>query len=690
MTAVARGTADRLADVRSTVAPYGRFLALLAVVLVAGLLAERTVDDFAGAVERYRLFFQLILAGVVLSLLRSEVGMKTYGLFAPMIVAFILVAAGPLWGLLLFLNVLVVTLVAFLAVKPLQLGTAPRVATLLSVACLSTTMTLLAADVGLLPGFFGSVDVFFPTIISAWYADRVATAVEERGWVAPAIQLLWTIVAVFVAYLVVTNEAIVGWFVRTPEAWVGALAVTVVVGNRPCIRLTEYVRFTDHIDSNAALALLTGGQVWLHNQRLRLRRLVSNGAGELRAVSDVLPMKVRNRYIDRYNPPYLRPAADEKAHINRRFAGLDIDAPETYAVVRDAADLSTAAAVMDEREEFVVKPSAGYGGEGIVVVTGRDGDRFATSKGPRTRAELLGHVRRIVEGHYSGLDPEGTAIVEERLRPARFFRERCGGGVPDVRVIVFRGYPVMAMTRLPTEESEGAANLHMGAVGVGLRVADGTPLGAYQQSRDRHLDRHPDTGADLTDFAVPNWTGILETAVRAAAASGLGYAGVDVVLTEGNVPKVLEVNVRPGLGIQNTTGQGLLARLAAVERLPTTCEFASPDERVALAREWDAHASGYEAAVGAELDRIERGERSEDDRDAHGVDRASGNGTRSSTLSPRRVALAVGGAASLALLAGAQAAGFPVVGVGFVACAVGFVGFLLHHAARYHVGGGGE
>jgi hypothetical protein len=307
--------------------------------------------------------------------------------------------------------------------------------------------------------------------------------------------------------------------------------------------------------------------------------------------------------------------------------------------------------------------------------------------------DLLGHVRRIVDGHYSGLETEGTAILEEKLTPAAFMRDLHGDGVADVRVIVFEGYPVMAMTRLPTESSGGAANLHLGAVGVGLAVADGTPLGAYQQSRDRVLDAHPDTGASLTEFRVPNWDRVLETAVEAAAASGLGYTGVDVVLTEGNEPAVLEVNVRPGLGIQNTTGEGLDRRLSFVESLPAEYEFASPERKIRLAREWDAAGYPDAALPDADDETAATGGRGDAETDAAGgpmaataggttpspvaatpnaVPDGGTRGLRRLLCEPDPVAAGAGLAAVICLV-GAGLAGFPVVAATFALVAAGSV-----------------
>jgi alpha-L-glutamate ligase-like protein len=596
--------------------PFAPLVVLAAVLSAAGWLVGRT-GGLPAAVDGSRVFFQVVLAGAAIAVLRNEVGLRTYGLFAPAIIAFIMLGSGPIWGLLLFVNVLVVTLVGYRALRPLKLGTAPRVAVLLSVAGIVTSLAFVAADRGHLPTLTGAEQVFFPTIVSAWYADRAASEVEERGWRAPARRLLATLVAVGLAYAVIANEPLVDWFVATPAAWGATLLAVAYLGSRPGFRLSEYRRFDGHFTGDLGPLSVAATRLRLRAATVRwsLVRLAGGDPDDPAVTeSDVLSMKRRNRYIDAYNPPHVRPAADEKAAVNRRLAGLGIDAPQTYAVIDRPGDLDAVDRVIDERDAFVIKPSKGFGGEGIVVVSGRcddagtdfdaeadgrvdtdgSGDEgrgdavYATSGGQTTARELRDHVRRIVDGQYSGLDTEGTAILEEKLTPAAFVRDLHGEGVADVRVIVFQGFPVMAMTRLPTVESGGAANLHLGAVGVGLSVADGTPLRAYQQSRDRELAAHPDTGASLTDFRVPNWERVLETAVRAAAASGLGYTGVDVVLAEGNVPKVLEVNVRPGLGIQNTTGQGLFGRLEFVESLPSEYEFLPPERKLELAREWDA------------------------------------------------------------------------------------------------------
>ena len=152
-------------------------------------------------------------------------------------------------------------------------------------------------------------------------------------------------------------------------------------------------------------------------------------------------------------------------------------------------------------------------------------------------------------------------------------------GVPDIRVIVFQGLPVAAMLRLPTRESEGKANLHQGAMGVGVDIATGHTCGGVY--REQFSSVHPDTGENTNSIQIPHWRNILELATKCADTVGLGYLGVDIVLDQELGPLMLELNARPGLNVQIANRAGLLKMLDQVESLdalPSTV-----DERVALA-----------------------------------------------------------------------------------------------------------
>ncbi|MFO0964131.1 MAG: sugar-transfer associated ATP-grasp domain-containing protein [Gemmataceae bacterium] len=165
---------------------------------------------------------------------------------------------------------------------------------------------------------------------------------------------------------------------------------------------------------------------------------------------------------------------------------------------------------------------------------------------------------------YSLAEQPDVVLVQERVRLHPAFASIAFQGIPDVRVIVYRGKPAMAMLRLPTRASGGRANLHQGGLGVGIELATGLTHRAVQSGK--RITRHPDTDVPLVDFRVPYWPRVLDIARDVARAVGLGYVGVDIVIDARRGPMLLEANARPGLAIQMANGRGLLPALEAIDR----------------------------------------------------------------------------------------------------------------------------
>jgi alpha-L-glutamate ligase-like protein len=125
------------------------------------------------------------------------------------------------------------------------------------------------------------------------------------------------------------------------------------------------------------------------------------------------------------------------------------------------------------------------------------------------------------------------------------------------------GYPVMAMLRLPTRQSGGKANLHQGAIGVGVDLATGVTLrGTWLNNI---ISKHPDTTNSVDGVQLPNWDGFMKLAAGCYELCGLGYIGVDMVLDQDKGPLILELNARPGLNIQIANDCGLTQRTHAIE-----------------------------------------------------------------------------------------------------------------------------
>ncbi len=280
----------------------------------------------------------------------------------------------------------------------------------------------------------------------------------------------------------------------------------------------------------------------------------------------IVGMNRRNfAMIARHNPRRLYPLVDDKLKTKEIVAKAAIAAPRLLGVVRTQGNVRELGRFLADHKAFVMKPAKGSGGKGILVVTGKDGPDFIKPSGSRIDLKAVErHASNTLSGLYSLGGSNDVAMIEEMVDFSDAFEGFSYQGVPDIRIIVFKGYPVMAMTRLSTSASDGKANLHQGAVGVGIDMADGKALKAVMFGQP--LTHHPDTQKDLSTFEVPDWPAFTELASRCADITGLGYLGADIVLDRTKGPMILELNARPGLAIQVANGAGLRPRANLIDR----------------------------------------------------------------------------------------------------------------------------
>lgn len=299
----------------------------------------------------------------------------------------------------------------------------------------------------------------------------------------------------------------------------------------------------------------------------------------------ILGINGRNRdYVAPYNDKRFYHLVDNKLTTKSMAVKAGVTVPKLVGRVDYTGQVKTLPDMLKSAGDFVIKPARGAGGGGILVADGVDENGLRKASGTRMSwAEVKFHIQNILSGMYSlGGDGSDIAVIEERLYPHSIFKTLAFSGVPDVRVIVFRGVPVMAMLRLPTSESDGKANLHTGGVGVGIDLPTGITTNAVQH--DAVIEKHPDFLTPLTGLQLPRWDAVMSLATDiATAVPELGYVGVDVVIDEVRGPTLLELNARPGIAVQIANRRGLDAPLKALHELEEIPEGTQP--RIKLAEE---------------------------------------------------------------------------------------------------------
>ncbi len=272
---------------------------------------------------------------------------------------------------------------------------------------------------------------------------------------------------------------------------------------------------------------------------------------------------------------------DNKLLTKKLAEDFGIAIPKLYGVVEIEHQIEELSSLLYPYQEFVVKPAHGSGGEGILIISGRSHNHYRKLNGEIVTAEMLGHhISNILSGMYSLGGLPDKALIEYRIGFDPVFEKISYQGVPDIRTIVFRGLPVMSMVRLPTRLSDGKANLHQGAIGVGIDLCSGrTSKGVWHEDL---IDTHPDIGHSIEDLQIPYWQDVLLYSARCQEMVGLDYIGVDMVLDVDLGPLMLEINARPGISIQLANKKGLLSvlhKVAALDAIPESAQ-----QRVSLAQ----------------------------------------------------------------------------------------------------------
>ena len=298
---------------------------------------------------------------------------------------------------------------------------------------------------------------------------------------------------------------------------------------------------------------------------------------ELKA-SGVLGMNARNyKIIAQNNSRRLYPLVDDKVQTKKLAAQAGINTPQLIGVIEYQHQVKDFVNLISGHRQFVIKPAHGSGGKGVLVIKQWGNGEFITASNKvLSFQDVYKHISNTLSGLFSLGGQYDVALIEEMVHFSNMFKNFSYQGVPDVRIIVYKGYPAMSMMRLATAESGGRANLHQGAVGVGLDITTGKTLNAVMHNLP--ITKHPDTGADLKTLVVPDWREHLLIGAKSFEMTGLGYLGADIVMDENSGPMMLELNARPGLAIQIANGNGLINAIKKIDK--TYPQNLTAEERV--------------------------------------------------------------------------------------------------------------
>jgi len=188
-----------------------------------------------------RIILLLPVGVLVVVLCRNVVGMTTFGTFHPALMAAAFRETGLLWGIALYVCLLLLGSVFRRLLDRVQLLHTPR---LLIVLVFVVAFMLVATYVSVAMGNITAANVsLFPLAILTLTVESFFMKAVETG----RLQALWTLVQTLlvatVAYVTMSSFALQSVIFVFPETLLAVVAASLVVGRWTGMRLSEYYRF---------------------------------------------------------------------------------------------------------------------------------------------------------------------------------------------------------------------------------------------------------------------------------------------------------------------------------------------------------------------------------------------------------------------------------------------------------------
>lgn len=177
----------------------------------------------------------------VIAFARQIIGVSTFGLYMPLLIALSFMLLGVLFGLAVLLFVILVSYILREIVSKLNLLYIPRVSFLFSVLSLSFFFIIwFSLNFGS-PVTIGAA--IFPMLMISTISERISSAQNEEGVSGALRGTIQTILVALIAYYFVSWPWLAKHLIATPELVLLPLVGNLATGRFAGLRLIEYFRF---------------------------------------------------------------------------------------------------------------------------------------------------------------------------------------------------------------------------------------------------------------------------------------------------------------------------------------------------------------------------------------------------------------------------------------------------------------
>ena len=206
------------------------------------------LDHESVSIELLRTILLLPLAALLIALLKNVIGLKTFGVFLPALIALSLVGTNVYWTISAFAAILVVISGLHYSLDRLGLLHTPKLVIML----LAVILTLLMlGQLGYLMNWDNWPSIFMlPLVIMSIAAERFAKVLTEDNFVEAIKMLGSTLLVALMCYPIFSSELLIGVLLTFPELYLSMIGLLLLLGRWIGLRVMEHFRFSPLMTTN--------------------------------------------------------------------------------------------------------------------------------------------------------------------------------------------------------------------------------------------------------------------------------------------------------------------------------------------------------------------------------------------------------------------------------------------------------
>lgn len=193
--------------------------------------------------QALNLILVLPVIAAIIVVVRTVIGIETFGTFSPVIVSLAFLATGLQWGAALFAVIVGVGAFVRALLQHVRLQLVARLAILIAVvAGVMAGLTVIGASFGI--GALMNVSIF-PMVIMSNVIENFTTSQAEFGTREAVRLTINTLGLAALCYLTIEATGLQSLLLSFPELLIGAIVIDIGLGKWRGLRLLEYWRFLD-------------------------------------------------------------------------------------------------------------------------------------------------------------------------------------------------------------------------------------------------------------------------------------------------------------------------------------------------------------------------------------------------------------------------------------------------------------